>query len=377
MRHWLPLLSVLLLASACGGSNGDPLGDAGVPADGGGGTDAGARHDAGAPPAERCRDGSPVVPYSLTRIDPLPPRAAIDLPNLHPSAIITSAGSGESTSLRFDICEGERGPVLHGVLYREDSFTVARRYLVDPTLSSPREDEFVETPLGFISLTRLPPDAVRVEGLAEALSGDLRPLRIRLMANTGLVMAGHQSFIAVGLGRVTETTVEYGSLQVTVGGLAPGDVYAAMRCRFNEELLETRFRLGTARFEVNGCSFLGGGFTLAYRIHDIAVTDSSPELREEHRGRFALETEAELEAALAYRWNHHNACDSFHLALPHADYAASSAPAAGCGPVVPHAPERGGGEPDLGPVRYRIRYYGGAWTDAEVQACHHYLWCND
>jgi hypothetical protein len=43
---------------------------------------------------------------------------------------------------------------------------------------------------------------------------------------------------------------------------------------------------------------------------------------------------------LDYRWNHHNACDTFHLTLPHAEYVAAAATLAGCGETVLDAPVR-------------------------------------
>lgn len=126
---------------------------------------------------------------------------------------------------------------------------------------------------------------------------------------------------------------------------------------------------------MEACSFLGGGITRGYRIDRLTVQDSSPQLQAADRGRFEFKSRAEVEGVLNYRWNHHNACDSFHLALPHADYAASSAPAAGCGPQVPNAPPRRIDEPSTSPVLYRLRYYGGAWKDGSIPGCTHFLEC--
>jgi len=133
--------------------------------------------------------------------------------------------------------------------------------------------------------------------------------------------------------------------------------------------------MSTATFEVTACTFLGGGETTGYRISSLAVQDSSPELTEAERQRFEYDGEAAVEAVMTYAWNHHNACDSFHLALAHADYAASSSPAAGCGDTVPNAPPRIFDEDPRLPVLFRIRYHGGDWTDGTMPDCYHYLFC--
>ena len=139
-----PTLASTLLSVLIGCTGGDGPGDAGG-VDGGPAGDASARDagnaDAGAADAgrvpETCPGGAALLHYSMTPVDPLPALAAIDLPHLHPATIITSAGGGESESLRFDLCEGGEGPVLHGVLYREHSFSVPRRYVVDATVGAP------------------------------------------------------------------------------------------------------------------------------------------------------------------------------------------------------------------------------------------------
>jgi hypothetical protein len=149
-----------------------------------------------------------------------------------------------------------------------------------------------------------------------------------------------------------------------------------MKCRFGEDPLTTSFTMSTATFDVEACTVLGGGFTAGYRIHYLAVTDTSPDLTEAERMKIEFTSEAEVEAVMNYVWNHHNACDSFHLALPYADYAASAAPAAGCGETVPNAPMRDFDEPPGAPVFFRIRYHGGEWVDGEIPGCTHYLFCN-
>jgi hypothetical protein len=150
-------------------------------------------------------------------------------------------------------------------------------------------------------------------------------------------------------------------------------VFSDLECRFEETPLETSFTMASATFEVKACTGLGGGETLAYRITSLAIQDSSSELTEAERMRFEFPTKEDVDRVLNYQWNHHNACDSFHLALPHADYAASAPPLAGCGTTVPNAPARS--FDDTGPVKYRLRYHGGAWVEGEMTGCRHYMWC--
>jgi hypothetical protein len=328
--------------------------------------------EAGPPAASLCPTGTTLIQRSLARLPSLPALADIDLPNLHPNSILVPAGSGASDSVRFDFCQGPQGTALHGLMMRGNSFELAYSYVVDGSITSPA-DAIIDVPAGKVREIRLPPAAVIVEGVAEALAGDLRAFRVRLLGERGLLIVGHPTFLAIARGHVQPASVDYTALYVWIGGLAPGDVFAGLRCPFGQELLTSSFTLGTAAFELEACSFLGGGITTGYRIHRFAVQDSSLELQEAHRARFELKTEAELAAALNYKWNHHNACDSFYLALPHAEYAASAAPAAGCGPTVPNAPPRSISEPDGSPLLYRIRYPGGAWIEGSKPGCSHFI----
>jgi hypothetical protein len=216
-----------------------------------------------------------------------------------------------------------------------------------------------------------------VEGLAEALQGNLQPLRIRFTVENGLLIMGHDGFIAFARGRVGPSTIEYTSIFILVGSLAEGDVFAGLRCGFDGQQLATSFTMSTATFDVEACTFLGGGETLGYRIISLAVQDSSSELSEAERARFDFPTQADVERVMNYQWNHHNACDSFHLALPHADYAASTPPLAGCGTTVPNAPPRSFDDDPSGPVLFRIRYHDGEWVDGEMTGCRHYMFCNE
>ena len=329
--------------------------------------------DGGSAPVP-CPSGANLIQFSTTPPASTPALQAIQLPNLHPSTIIVPAKDGSADSMRFDLCQTAGGPQLQAILLRGESVTVAARFVVDGTITAPVSD-FVDIPEGKVFETRLPPSAITVEGLTQAIAGDLRPLRIRVLGDMGMLVRGHDGFLAVGRGNVGASSIEYTSLYVLVGGLAPGNVFQGLRCPLGEGLLETTFRLDTAQFEVQACTFLGGGITTGYRIHRLTVQDTNPALMEQHRRKLEFTTEAEVAGVMNYKWNHHNACDSFHLALGHADYAASSAPAAGCGSQVPNAPPRDINENPPGPVQYRIRYYAGTWRDGSIAGCHHHLFC--
>ena len=379
--HWLFTTS-LVFFWACSDSGSPSPGDAGsgpdadasevVPPDDGGGGKSGG--DGGGQTVS-CPAGATLVQYSLTRPDTLPTVGMLDLPGLHPATIIVPAGDGSSDSMRFDLCQDAGGLELHAIVLRGEAVSLASRYVLDASITS-AVSNFVEIPEGRVFEIRVPRSAAVVEGLSEAITGDLRPLRIRLLGEMGLLVVGQAGFVAVARGNVGAASIEYTSLYVLIGGLAPGDVFAGLRCRFGEMFLETSFQLDTALFEIEACTFLGGGITTGHRIRRLAVEDSNSALEEVHRHRFEFTTESEVDGVLNYRWNHHNACDSFHLALGHADYAASSAPAAGCGPQVPNAPLRDVNEPTDSPVRYRIRYYGGDWRDGSIAGCSHYLGCD-
>lgn len=355
-----------------------PRGDAGPRADGGPGVDAGSL-DASAPDgsatAERCADGSARTHVSLTPLSPLPALGAIELPHLLPNTLVVGAETEGAHRVRLDACVSAGGAArLEGLQAMESSFDTPRRYVVDPAARTQTET-FVDTPAGQLYEVRLPPADLRVEGLEAAVAGDLRALRVRVLGPSGLLLVGHAGFVAVARGEVSAADITYTSLTVIVGGLAIGDTFAGLACKFGHTPLSARFRLGTAQFEVGGCSFLGGGHTMGYEFHRLTIEDSSATLLPADRRKYEFTTKAEVDAVLNYRWNHHNACDSFHLALPHADYAASSAPMAGCGTQVPNAPPRSFDEPFDAPARYRIRYYGGAWVDADAAGCSQYMSC--
>lgn len=376
MRAPTLLLFTLTLSAACGDTtrenpDGGPVGarDAGITPDGGA-RDGGAT-GGGIPGSDICPDGALLHHRSLTPLANLPAASALDLPDFPADADVFSAGSGEDGSARFDLCEQNGVLSLKQFIYRGGPFDLPRQYIVDDTITA-TQDDFVETELGFVHEIRVPPSAITIAGL----DGPLDDFDIRVTGQLGILVVGHPDFVAIVRAMITGTRVEYFEHVAIVGGLAPGDVFANLVCRFNESVFEASFALGTATFEVEACTFQEAGHTLGYRLTSMAVQDTDPSLTEAERARFAFEDEAALAEVLTYRYNHHNACDSFHLVLPHADYAASTAPAAGCGTTVPEAPPRQFEEDPIRPVLYRIRYHGGAWVDGSLDGCFHYLFCD-
>jgi hypothetical protein len=324
----------------------------------------------------RRRDGCAADAAALTPPASTPALGAIDLPSLHPNTFVVPAKNGGKDNMRLDICPQQGGGVrLHALLIADEALQTPTQFMVDGSVTSPTQGELVRIPEGMVFQIRVPPSAVLVEGLGEAIGGDLEGLRIRLLGERGLLIVGHPAFVAVGQGNVGTNSIEYTSLYVLVGGLAAGNTFAGLPCPLGEGFSEASFRLDTAELEVAVCTFPGGGITTGYRVQRLAIQDSNAALQEGDRRRFEFNTEAEVRSVLHYAWNHHNACDSFHLTLPHANYAASAAPAAGCGLQVPEAPRRSFDEPPGIPLLYRIRYYGGAWREGEVTGCFHVLRC--
>ncbi len=370
LAGWLGCTGAAPVLPDGGGTDAGTLADGG-PDDGGGGGDGG---NAGPDLLDPCPPGATRRPYSLSPIDPLPPLGALQLPNLIPGTILISAGVGGEHSVRLDLCEVNGELALHGVLFRGNSLEAVEWYRLDELVSAPQE-QVIEIDQGFVREHRLPPSAFSVEGLADALQGNLQALRVRFITESGLVILGHDGFLAVARGRVGPNTIEYTNLAVVVGGLAEGDVFAGLPCGFEETLLTTSFTMATATVDVTACTFLGSGITTGYRITALAIQDSSPELSTAEQARFEYSSAPAVESVMNYVFNHHNACDSFDLVLDHAEYAASASPSAGCGATVPNAPERNFNEDPSSPVLFRIRYHGGPWMDGEIAGCHHYLFC--
>jgi len=157
---------------------------------------------------------------------------------------------------------------------------------------------------------------------------------------------------------------------ITGGRLATGDPFKSGPCAIGESLQSTTFALGTVQFAADFClreDGAGDAFG-SYRILKLVVDDQSPSLPvDEHH--VSLATDDMLQAHLTYKWNHHNACDSFALKLTHVEYAATAAANQGCGPTVPDAPSQ---NPSDQHMIFRIRYQDGNWQDGTA-TCAHFL----
>ncbi len=332
--------------------------------------------DSGTPPGsedpfELCPNGE-LMHYSLSSVSPLPDASALELVNLPQSAQIWSAS--ESAGARLDLCKEGESISLRAILWQSSTSFAPLLYRLDETVTEPVHTT-LDLDIGTIFETRVPVDHLMVTGLDEALTGNLDPLEIRILGEGGMLALGHDGFIAMASGRVTQNSIEYTSIVVMVGGLEPGDSFAGRVCLLGEEPAETSFNLGTASFEVKACTFLGGGHTTGYRIFSLAVQDDSPELSEAGRQRVEFNSQEEVESVMNYVWNHHNGCDSFYLNLPHAQYAATAAPLAGCGISVEHAPMRTFDD-DRDTILYRVKYEDGPWQDRVVSDCSHYMFCD-
>lgn len=366
----------------------DPSDDAGVHLDAAtpdaansdaGDLDGGGDPDGGGGPGEpeliRCPAGATLEFWSLAPITPLPAVSELEFTGLIGGTTVLNAGEGGVT-VRFDLCRDGAGQrTLHGVLWATDEFSAPTYWVRDEGVGA-ITDDFVEYRRGMVYRLRTPPASLQVNGLEQALTGNLQPFELRILGDYGLLILGHGTFVAAAPGMVGPSAITYSSLSVVAGRLVPGDVLAGRPCPLGESLLERRWQMGSADFQIKACTYLGGGHTTAYRIHQLTITDGNAALTASEQGAHTFEGEAAVEAVLNYRWNHHNACDSFHLALPHADYAATTAPLAGCGAQVPNAPPRDFEDDPSGPVEFRVRYHGGAWTDGTMPGCTHYLFCN-
>lgn len=346
--------------------------DGGVPADGGLNT------DGGTVPGDEvvtCPSGQELVFYSWTPLSPVPALAELEFSGYPKGTMLVSAGNGETMGVRFDICRESNGAHhLHGVLWANSDFGWPYYFYRDETATELVFD-MAEYRGGNLFQMRVPAADFRTTGLDEALAGDLDNFELRSLGEPGLLILGHPNFLAGIISKITANSIEYQNLEMIAGGLAAGDIFTAKVCPFGQRPYSKTFNLSTAEFSMDACTFLDAGHTTGYVLHKLTVTDTNAELSAAEQQTFTFDGPAAVEAVLNYKWNHHNACDSFHLALPHGDYAASASPLAGCGTTVPNAPERSFDEDQSIPTKYRIRYHGGAWVDGLMTGCNHYLFC--
>lgn len=228
-------------------------------------------------------------------------------------------------------------------------------------------------------------DIISAQGLNKALFGDHSGLEIRISQKEigrGLLIKGwqqdnHSFATAVPVGFADDGTYEVYSMSFPAGIISLGDPWGKSPCKRDQEYLTSQFAYGSARFWADVCTFKAGGHTTGYRVHKLSVQDSSARLEASAQKEFTFSGD-ELPRVLRVKWNHHNACDSFVLTLPHATYAATLSPAAGCGEILPDAPQRNLQDED-GTVHYRVKYGSSPWSKTEkAAACNGIIYgCNE
>ena len=188
----------------------------------------------------------------------------------------------------------------------------------------------------------------KADGLSDALNGaNYDRLELLVHDNDGAIRVRGSgrftgSVVAVVEGEMKSGKFTLKSPATLAGVLAYGDVFANARCPIRQQFKTSSFDLGTATIEAEYCTRGDVGETTGYDILKMKVSDSSQNLRPQLRGAVVeLEGDA-LKAALQFRFNHHNACDSFILRVDQlgAIYSATSPAAAGCGLVLEGAPPR-------------------------------------
>jgi hypothetical protein len=184
-----------------------------------------------------------------------------------------------------------------------------------------------------------------------------------------------QSFATAGHAEKVGQAFKSTQSQLLTGTVVAGDPLANVKCPNGQTSRTQSFTLGTARFDADICEFLGGGETTGYNFTSLTITDSSASLTPEQRQPLTI-AKADIPSKLKYKWNHHNACDSFHLDLGHVQYAATAAQMAGCGQTVENAPARTfQHDPAPDKVLYRVKYGNGAWQDFQAGCAHYMFFC--
>lgn len=293
-------------------------------------------------PAIVCPDRGPGFFFSLKN---LPQNANVsEISKKIPGGISTIIAPGNGLHLRLDVCHiSETQFLLKRVLYVAHSFS--------PIIALSESDSTFH----------------KNEGLSEAiLSGDYSQFYLLIEDKTnlgsGIVARGINesfgSYLAVTDVQIyTPDRWQITNIRAMAGRLELKDSFAQGKCQGGQSEIIYRFQMDTADFEYEVCTFLGGGETTGYDIKKVTVKDSSKLIPVALRNSPIILEGNDLSNALKYKWNHHNACDSFVLkvAKTSATYAATSAPMAGCGTSVEGAPKRDFDEQSK-LAKYQIHY---------------------
>jgi hypothetical protein len=304
----------------------------------------------------KCATGTSPASFSLVPITkwPTAKKVAAVIPGI--TQITRAKGN---LSFRLDLCGDDNN----------GAFTL-KRVLFHPYSESPIE-MYDESNSKFVT----------VEKLQEALFEQPQGFKvvIRGSDNRGVLIVGAkntpENFIAaVGIEFMANGKYQPTAISALVGTFFLGDSLSGGPCKIGQDQRTSTVKLGTANLTFDICTFLGGGETTGYTINSLKVTDTNSAIPQNMRGVEQIFEGEALKQALAYRYNHHNACDSFVLKATalKAVYTASSSPAAGCGMTLPGAPERKFDELDthLGKTLYRTDYNGVKGTVQVLDASH-------
>jgi hypothetical protein len=303
--------------------------------------------------------------------------------------------AGDEAAVRLDACldSAEATVKLVRLVVVREAFggaTVRESVVLDEAATAPRLES-----VGDVALYHVPAARVATAGLKEAVfDRDVSTLAVTLPLPSGRVYS-LRGWRLAGLTTAGVTTPAAGAVNVVtlalsepngmpahdstviVGALDYGSPFGLDRCLPGEESGTAAFALGLARFKLDVCWFGGGDETIGYRVLRVAVVDTDAGLPATARGETFAVGAKDFDGVFAYRWNPRNACDSFTLRAPYAEYAATAPSGGAACAGLPGAPTRDAGDAERN-VRYRVRYGGvGAFREGAQPKCgHHMYWCN-
>lgn len=225
-----------------------------------------------------------------------------------------------------------------------------------------------------------PNSQTSVKGLEGALFGDYSGFEIQMVDEQGKgifvkgAKASSTSFVAVGNTLLSGEQPVFPDGDLFVGSLLNNfDPFISGVCKPEQQYSTTEISMGSAKVFFELCKYQDIGETVGYEIKKVRVIDSNESLAEKDRKEFAVEGPGLVPPVFEYSFNHHNGCDSFALRLPHASYAATSPSGAGCGRIVPDAPERDFDNDNVA-LKYRIKYGTSDWQPVQNgKNCMNYL----
>ncbi|MGE0172561.1 MAG: hypothetical protein AB7T49_07250 [Oligoflexales bacterium] len=276
---------------------------------------------------------------------------------------------------RIDLCSDEQSETFEIkkiFLLLPPNMSPLRVIVVDPSISSPQANGDVD---------RIPPANLTTKGLAEAIFGEVQHLEINV--DTGhrnyqiKGWQGQQSAFVTASEMMNNDAGKFVPMttQLVAGGIDFVDVFSNRKCPDDQQEGAAQFELGSAKFEMEFCSFLPGGETSGYKVLSASVQDSDPQLDAEQQDKFTFAGD-KLGDVFAFKFNHHNMCDSFVFKLPHATYSAttSNSQGGGCtGTALKGAPEHSqqGQNPDF--VMFRHVYKDGHVVEQSRKDCYHFF----